>query len=243
MDAEVPDTGARDSAVPDTGVLDTGVRDASATDTGAPDSGPADAGSCSVSPCRLVSPQCGCAAGTMCAWPDQVGPRVCLPTGAAPVGDLCTTESQCDAEGGCLIAGPGGNGQCVKYCTEDVQCPATSECIDFGWTEPVGFCSRLCDPTTGGGCPSPLVCGVSTAFRTEDDAESIVAFCTPPGAGGQGDTCAGYWECQGGFACVGICAQVCVMASPSCPGDCLPFSPAGIVGGVEYGFCRTSGGA
>ncbi|NOY92383.1 MAG: hypothetical protein GXP55_14410, partial [Deltaproteobacteria bacterium] len=45
--------------------------------------------SCSESPCRLVAPQCGCAAGEGCYI--SSGSRVCATAGTTAIAELCNT--------------------------------------------------------------------------------------------------------------------------------------------------------
>jgi hypothetical protein len=109
----------------------------------------------------------------------------------------------------------------------------------FDDVAPIGTCSRVCDPLTGGGCPDPLRCAIALAYRMTTREVLSVALCTANGPRGMGEPCAGVWECATGLACAGpTCERFCNVAAPACDTVCNRFAAPSVVAGVEYGYCR-----
>lgn len=208
----------------------------------APDTGTG----CSESPCRLVSPQCGCAVGQSC-YPNG-STRVCAATGTGAWGDTCSGISSCSTGNGCVnfssdVAVPGR--MCSRMCNTDADCGSGSLCIHqigdgMGGTVPgLRFCSRNCTPVPQAGCAPGLACSL---FQETAGAMRTFTDCAgPTGTGTQGTFCVDETDCRAGYGCADAglgnqCLQFCRVASPSCPGATTCYS-IGIVGGVEWGLC------
>jgi hypothetical protein len=205
------------------------------------------ASSCSESPCRILAPQCGCAAGESC-YPSGAT-RVCAVSGTRLEGSGCSGISDCAAGLGCVnfsssAASPGN--MCSRVCSTDADCASGAVCVHtiddgLGGTVPgLRFCSRVCTPSPSTGCAPNLAC---TVFRESAGLMRYFTDCAGPvGTGRQGAACVDDTDCAAGFGCAdpgtGLqCLSWCRVASPSCPigTTCLGFGA--IVSGVEWGLC------
>lgn len=77
---------------------------------------------CSESPCKLVSPQCGCGAGQGCYPNAQTLEPECTTAGTRTLGQSCTTINGCAP--GLLCVG----GFCYKACESDFDCSLFEIC-------------------------------------------------------------------------------------------------------------------
>ncbi len=201
---------------------------------------------CSETPCRILAPQCGCAAGQSC-YPNG-GMRACAATGTRVEGSGCTTFSDCAAGLGCVnfssdAARPGN--MCSRVCGSDADCTGGAICIHTigdgaGGTVPgLRFCSRACTPAPNSGCAPGLAC---TLFQESAGLMRIFTDCAGPvGTGRQFTPCVDDIDCAAGFACFNTgfgneCLSWCRVASPSCPIGTACVS-VGTAGGVEWGAC------
>lgn len=200
---------------------------------------------CSESPCRLVAPQCGCAAGEGCYL--SGGTRVCVTAGTTAVGARCDT-TQCQPGAICVnIASTGASTPiCHRVCATDGDCPGTGAlCLGGIMGSSDKTCTVDCDPATQTGCPTGTACDFFTesmgAMRTLTD-------CTAPvGTGGQNASCTATSDCQKGFTCLTVstgvkqCLHWCRLpAGSECPGltDCFGFTTPIIWNSTEYGVCN-----
>jgi hypothetical protein len=209
---------------------------------------PTDAASgCSESPCRLVAPQCGCAAGESC-YPSGAT-RVCAVSGSRLEGSGCSGISDCAGGLGCVnfSSSPTAPGNmCSRVCNSDADCASGAICIhtiDDGLSGSVPglrFCSRVCTPSPSAGCAPNLACSI---YREGTGLMRHFSDCAGPvGTGRQGAACVDDTDCAAGFGCAnpgtGLqCLSWCRVASSSCPlgTTCLGFGA--IVSGVEWGLC------
>ncbi len=212
-------------------------------DAGPPPPGfDAGGGSCSESPCRLVSPQCGCSAGQGCYLSGAT--RVCGTPGPEAEGQACSGATACQA--GMLCIGTAASGFCSRFCGTDADCPggAGSLCLlelddGTGAAIPgVRLCTADCDPAAPGvGCPASMGCAI---FEESMGAGRVFTGCRPAGTAGEGDPCV-MDECGPGLFCgSGTCYRWCTYPLGSeCTGFtfCEPFGTPAVVGSVEYGYC------
>lgn len=201
--------------------------------------------SCSESPCRLVAPQCGCAAGEGCYL--SGGTRVCVTAGTTAVGARCDT-AQCVPGAICVnIAATGtATAICHRNCTTDSGCPGLGAlCIGGIMGSSDKTCTVDCDPATQAGCPT----GTDCSFFTESaGAMRTLTDCSAPvGTGGQNASCADDTDCQKGYACITTsgtikqCLHWCRRpAGLECPGitSCFGFETPIIWNSTEYGVCN-----
>lgn len=219
-----------------------------ATDAFVPatDAGRDAASSCSESPCRILAPQCGCAAGESC-YPNAAT-RLCATTGTRPEGNGCAEANDCAAGLGCVnfSSDPTRPGNmCSRVCATDADCTGGAICIHTiddgtGGTVPgLQFCSRACTPAPNAGCPTGLAC---TLFQENTGAMRVFTDCAGPvGTGRQFAPCVDDLDCAAGFACFNTglgneCLAWCRVASPSCPLGTTCVS-VGTAGGVAWGAC------
>lgn len=204
-------------------------------------------GSCTESPCRLVGPQCGCAAGQACYLSGAT--RVCAAAGSGAEGSACTGSATCMPGLDCIdfstVAGRSAR-QCSRYCSTDAQCTGTgSICIHtlgdgMGGTIPgVRLCSRACNPIRQTGCAPGLMCNI---YQESAAPMRFLTDCTGPvGTGSRGSFCAADSDCAAGNACVSnMCLHWCNVATDEgCTGFeiCSSLTPRVVLGGVEYGVC------
>ncbi|MCA9605419.1 MAG: hypothetical protein KC619_07480 [Myxococcales bacterium] len=212
-------------------------------DAGPPPPGfDAGGGSCSESPCRLVSPQCGCAGGQGCYL--SGASRVCGTPGPETEGQSCSGATACQP--GLLCIGAGTGGFCSRFCNSDTDCTgAGSICLlelddGTGTSIPgVTLCTNNCNPASPGvGCPSTMGCEI---YQESAGAMRIFTGCRPAGTAAEGDPCVDPEDCGPGLFCgSGTCYRWCRQPLGSeCTGFtfCESFTDPAIVGGVEYGYC------
>lgn len=240
LDASSPDAASPDAF----SRFDAFARDAFARDAfAAPDA----ASGCSESPCRLVPPQCGCAAGQSC-YPSGTM-RVCAATGSRLEGDGCSGVSDCRMGLACVnfsasTTMPGN--MCARMCSTDADCESGALCLHTisdgagGSVPGLELCTRNCTPAPHSGCAPGLACGL---FQESGGMRRVFTDCSGPvGTGRQGATCTDDTDCAAGYGCfttVGTrreCLQWCRVASPSCPFGTTCIGVA-IVRGVEWGAC------
>lgn len=201
---------------------------------------------CDESPCKLVSPQCGCAAGDMCAI-NMKGDRECVLAGDEQPGQACTGFFSC-APGALCVQASSTTSTCSTYCDQDAQCNG-GICV-LGLNDPdapgqtipdVLLCSDDCNPLTNAGCNAAL--GLGCRLHQEQEGQMrVFTLCTGAGNGGQNATCADQEDCAPGSACFTFtdmsmkCLQYCNVNSPSCA-QCVSLDPPLIYKGVNYGAC------
>lgn len=202
---------------------------------------------CAETPCRLVSPQCGCPGGQGCYLSGVT--RACSAAGSSPEGGACPTVTSCAPGLVCLDiarSGPARN-QCNRFCDTDADCTGGALCAytlndgTGGDIPGVRVCTRACNPLSGAGCVAGAKC---TIFRESMGAMRYYTDCTAPvGAGGQFAACTSDEQCQSGFACVANeCLRWCTQLGVA-PGGCSAglrcygFTTPIVVGAVQYGVC------
>ncbi|MBX3270765.1 MAG: hypothetical protein KF729_10910 [Sandaracinaceae bacterium] len=214
-------------------------------DAGTPPPGfDAGGGSCSESPCRLVSPQCGCAPGQGC-YLSGGSTRVCGTPGPEREGQACTGATACQA--GLLCIGSASANFCSRFCSSDADCTAGAGSLCLlelddgtgGAIPGVRLCTAHCDPATPGvGCPSTMGCAI---YEESMGAGRIFTGCRPAGTRTAGQTCPNPDDCAPGHFCGdGVCYRTCRPPFGSeCTGltFCESFSTPLVIGGVEYGYC------
>ena len=202
---------------------------------------------CMESPCRLVSPQCGCAAGQSCRM-DAAGARSCGAVGSGSTGSLCTSLGACRAGDHCVGLG-GGIAACHHFCATDSDCTGAGALCLFPLEDNNGnaipnvrVCSHACEPARQVGCPSGSFCVVGV------DGSRNLTFCNgaAPGSGALGSACTSSGQCGAGMLCVSSqCAQLCRTptggASSDCPTsrgyNCVALNPGITIGSTAYGAC------
>lgn len=202
-------------------------------DGGPEDAGPTDAGVCEDSPCRLVSPQCGCAAGEGCTLNDA-SERVCEPSGPGGEGADCSVDA-CQPG---FVCGEGPDYDvCLRFCADDTDCVGGegSRClIDFGVAR---ACTTACDPVANTGCPSGAGC---TIVQTAPGSGDYFINCRPAGAAATGDVCGNELDCEGGNSCRSAagprrCTAWCRTDADCGSGETCVFELT--VGTTTYGRC------
>lgn len=216
---------------------------ASSSASSASSSASSSSGVCGENPCKLVSPQCGCAGGEMCTI-DGMGGRLCIAAGSAAVGQTCMTSDECAAGGLCAQISS-TLATCMKFCSIDSNCTAPGGLCTItlndgssGQIPGVTLCSENCDPTTNTGC---LVSG-SACHLGKEPAGQMRYFsrCGGSGAGTQGAACTNDEQCAPTFGCFNSgtkkCLKYCKVGGAACPGG-LTCASIGVIGGTEYGAC------
>lgn len=203
-------------------------------------------GACAESPCKLVAPQCGCAAGEGCTL-DNMGARVCQAAGGVAPGGNCSLDD-CAPGGICLGTTP-TTPTCGEFCKTDAQCDGPGGLCVVGLNDGngnpisgVSLCSENCNPTTNSGCIS----GTGCTFGQEQAGQMrFFTACRAIGSGTQGATCMTNADCAATYGCINTgtkqCMKYCTVGS-TCAGGaaCSPISINGTnieIGGVQYGIC------
>jgi len=206
---------------------------------------------CMESPCRLVSPQCGCAAEQACYLSGST--RACTTEGGSALGTPCTGAAGCVAGGACLGVSADAAvslTQCYPHCDSDTDCSSGSLCSDVRDSTTmmpipgVGVCSSNCDLRSSSGCATGARCHV---FQEEAGAMRWYTDCVgPQGTGGQGAACTNLLDCQPGFLCAGAagasrCLRWCTSPglSSGCGSleTCFGFMTPITIRGTTYGVC------
>ncbi|MDI3289770.1 hypothetical protein [Polyangium sp. 15x6] len=213
-------------------------------------SGSGGSSACNETPCKLVSPQCGCAAGEMCDI-DGTGERACVPAGSAPIGALCGIDNDCAAGGICLATTPTIS-TCGEFCSTDAQCTAPGGlCViklndgSGGQVPGVTLCSENCNATTNVGCAAGTAC---TFGREAAGQMRLYTTCREAGSGTQNSACTDDTDCAATYGCFNTgtdeCLKYCNVNAPSCPSGttCTPITIGNdavevIIGNVTYGAC------
>jgi hypothetical protein len=194
---------------------------------------------CSESPCKLVSPQCGCPSGQSCQLNGTS--RACGSVGTLREGDSCTSNSSCAAGLHCAdVSTQTGTSAsvCSRYCTTD------SDCSGFGsvcaWPAAAGssqgVCTISCDPIWQTGCDNGFKCDIFSASATRHFTECV----KPPGTRFEYQSCVDQTDCGPGTVCIsdGYCRLYCQSDTDCTFGDiCYAFSPSVTISGEPYGFC------
>lgn len=203
-------------------------------------------GACQGNPCKLVAPQCGCAAGEGCTL-DNTGAPTCDVAGNVAPGGNCSADA-CQPGSICLGTTP-TTPTCGEFCATDAQCTAPGGlCVvklnDGSGNEIPGvtLCSENCDPTTNVGCVS----GTGCTFGQEQAGQMrFFTACRESGAKTQGQTCTTNAECAPGYGCINTgttqCMKYCKVGTTCANGmSCSAVSIGGVdivIGGIQYGIC------
>jgi hypothetical protein len=182
-------------------------------------------GMCDESPCKLVDPQCGCAADEQCGLDPSDGSVTCVDAGDIPWKELCPPGTECEPGHICVTVT--GISLCGKFCDDDSQCGGPGgiciRALNDGNGDPIPgavLCTESCDPSTSMGCPGA---GTSCQLGREDMGQMrFFTLCLASGAGMQGAACMGNVDCAPSFGCFNdgvsdMCLKYCKVASPSCP--------------------------
>jgi len=201
-------------------------------------------GMCAESPCKLVQPQCGCAAGQACAIDGSPqGTRICVAAGSTPIGGTCT-GNEC-VPGSLCVKTTDTISTCMKYCSTDSNCTAPGGlCIitlndgSSGQIPGVTLCTENCDPSTNTGCP---VAGTACGLAQESMGQMrLLTRCGGSGVGTQGASCVDDTDCAPTFGCFNAgttqCLKYCKVGGAACPGGATCTS-LGMIGNTTYGAC------
>lgn len=205
---------------------------------------------CGETPCRLVSPQCGCPDGNSC-YITGMDERVCAPSGTASTGESCNGSEICEGGNVCIdLDGAGTITMCRGFCDTDADCSGGvgALCLVTVTGTTQNICTTHCDPATNVGCPADTGCSLFT-----DPMGRRLSDCDVTGSATQGQTCTERADCATGFDCfttaagppaVMQCLRTCRRASPvgnECSAHagttCIPLSEPLIFNGTEYGAC------
>ncbi|MEZ4299730.1 MAG: hypothetical protein R3B70_32575 [Polyangiaceae bacterium] len=221
----------------------TGGGETTSTTTGTPTE------TCNESPCKLVSPQCGCSNGDMCAI-NNTGARECHVAGDKQIDQECVGLYSCVPGSLCVLVSS-TKSVCTSYCDADNQCNGGLCLIQLNDPQNPGsllpnvtLCSDDCDPVTAAGCPAGLGLGCQLGQESTGQMR-VFTICGGTGGGGQGASCTDSEDCQAGYGCFTLsdntqeCLKYCKPATPACSGGatCLSFNPQLVYKGVEYGAC------
>lgn len=216
----------------------------SSSSSSAASSASSSSGACAESPCKLVQPQCGCAAGQACTIDGSPqGTRVCVAAGSTPIGGSCTSD-EC-VPGSLCVKTTDTISTCMKYCAMDSNCTSPGGlCIislndgSSGQIPGVTLCTENCDPTTNSGCP---VAGTSCGLAQESMGQMrLLTRCGGAGSGTQGSFCSTDADCAPTFGCFNAgttqCLKYCKVGGVACPGGATCTS-LGMIGNTTYGAC------
>jgi hypothetical protein len=211
---------------------------ASSSSTGTP---------CEEDPCKLVAPQCGCAADEMCTLVSATE-RGCVENGTRAPGQACGGGlGDCEAGAICVYV-PGSDDllSCSRFCDGDLQCDGQGGLCAQGLSTGDQLCSENCDPVSSSGC---AIAGTKCGVYLDDVDMRFFTACTAAGGGVAGDICDADTPCAVGFDCFrttegdDLCFEYCSSAAPECPGTLtcrMDFNPPFVVGAVTYGVCEAS---
>ncbi|HZO12764.1 MAG TPA: hypothetical protein VFB62_05890, partial [Polyangiaceae bacterium] len=189
--------------------------------------GPGGSSDCAEQPCKLVVPQCGCAAGERCTLAGDPAVRACVPEGDKTVTQAC---GECIAGFVCIDNGTGAPAMCHQFCAADTDCADALCVIDFD-NGAAKLCSHACDPIAKTGCAEA---NTKCDLFQEPIGAKWYKLCGAVGAGTQSDPCTVTTDCAAGFGCVPVtvematvtlCVEWCDVENPACgAGTCTPFN-------------------
>jgi hypothetical protein len=220
---------------------------------------PPDANNCATQPCDILT-ECGCTVTQSC----DIDVSDLMGTACRQVNTAGTETSACnsldDCDHGYVCLGPAGESACRKYCDSNADCgqPRGQCVIDLtNGGNPIpgvpSVCSSNCDPmnVAAGGCPTGFKCGLFT--QQHQSMTYPIADCSIASAtGGQGTNCKVGSQgddslCPINHLCTTtnagvmfVCRRVCNLSAGGtpCAATCLPFNPAFVLAGVQYGVCQ-----
>jgi hypothetical protein len=211
--------------------------------------------SCPDTPCKLTSPQCGCAAGEACTV--QSYAVTCAAPGSDVVDQACgtTTADQCQAGAACVGASA-TSGQCLEFCETDFDCSSGGICAITLADGPnsttsipgVTLCSPHCNPIGGLGCPPGATCELA---RESSGQTRWFGVCAPSASKTQGTACTqGAGDCALGYTCLDDgtgtdrCLKYCdadLLSGCSGATSCYPLQDMSglpiVLDGVTIGVC------
>jgi len=210
-----------------------------------PDAGPApavcnsvtpDASTCSRPPASDQPCNLACASGCSCGWCGVSGGAVMCLTGTPgtkQIGQVCDPSNAADCAPGLFCFPECGTGRCYKHCDPsngNADCPGTACSLPASMGslsfELCQLKDPMCDPVSGGPCPSGFAC---YAFLKSTECDCAGTHTT-------GGSCSSVEDCAPGYACIsvggaGTCQKTC-KTSADCPlGICS--NPAN----TTYGYC------
>lgn len=202
---------------------------------------------CSEDPCKLVAPQCGCAADEKCTL-DTAGERACGPAGTAAVAAQCDANQDCAP--GAICLGEANVGYCAPFCDADTDCTGGTICAvklgdgAGGVIDGVSMCSSTCNLATASGCPTGLGCILA---NEADGQQRFFTMCFAAANGTTGAACPTPDVCAPGYGCYNTgtsdqCFQNCDVNAPQCTtGTCVPIQDENmqniVINGVSIGAC------
>lgn len=207
---------------------------------------------CDESPCKLLSPQCGCEVGDKCTI-DGGGDRTCVADGTRAPGQECGSSlGDCEAGALCVYVIDGGETlSCARFCETDAQCDGQGGVCALGLNgvDDVKLCSENCDLVSASGC---AIAGTKCGLGYDDTASRYFSLCVGAGAGVEQSICNGQTsQCAPGYDCFETsegdgttrCFKWCSSLAPGCPDgqSCLMdvFDPPIAIGNVTYGVCSS----
>lgn len=205
-------------------------------------------GSCAETPCKLVSPQCGCGDAQRCTVDGQ-GARYCTAIGPAKSGEACDAGTT-DCVSGAVCVGLSTTVRtCATFCSTDADCGAALCARHLadgkgGQLPGISLCTDVCDPVAQTGCATGTACAL-----LQEGAGQMRWFtqcAIPQGTATEGQTCATSGSCAPGLACAAtkggnVCHKLCdVKAGTGCtaPSTCVAFDTPVTSGTIEYGACQ-----
>ncbi len=198
--------------------------------------------------CTVV-PQEGCPADHTCLVVTVDGATTCQSAGSAPLGGLCSGNSDCAPGLVCVES------TCRSFCGEPSDCGGVaSACnqVSHG-SEPVkgwSICSIACnpaDPPNAAGANGLVACPAGMACFSLDpsDGPKGSTSCFPAGAAQEGAACMTGGDCAAGLVCLNdggssSCRPMCLVGQSQC--TCLSFAvplyAASAFTILEVGFCQ-----
>jgi hypothetical protein len=167
-------------------------------------------------PCDVICQNCG--ANLKCGL-GMNGALACIQSGSVPVGSACGSQGVDDCIAGAVCATYSQTvRQCDYFCRSDGDCKNGGKCVyNLSANPPQMVCSEpitSCDPVAMTGCSA------GACFLVTPDGET---GCHQAGAGSECAVCTSDYDCQAGFACIGL--------TGTCPnGGCAPLCHAGMDG-------------
>ncbi len=206
------------------------------------------AASCVAEPCKLVGPQCGCAAGDKCTVFDDATMCFALSTEEPILGaeTYCRgEEAWCEAGLFCAQFNVELDAEmCLAFCLSDDDCPTSGRCQHGylgGPTQdgaPVGVCVPHCNPLDGTGCPAGEP-GEEHECRPWREMWICAALSYSPRIA-EGDDCEVDATCAPGLRCVeSSCRRLCDPAGTECSAGqtCTVGDEPTVFEAVTYGAC------
>ena len=156
----------------------------------------------------------------------ESGKCITVSKGGCKTGDApCLADSQCGADGPCVLDPTKEKGVCGQPCANDKGCPLSSVCVPGADSALSGACQATCQgPGDSASCKIPgTECIFGQPIAPPNSSALAGHACSPRPKGAAGAQCVSAAECDSkdcitnANATAGYCSAKCGSGKPACP--------------------------